>query len=204
MFTGIIEDIAEIIEIEEKNGNFDLRIFSKISKEVRIDESVSHNGVCLTVVECDDDSYRVTLIEETIKKTAFKLIKKGDLINIERSLKVGDRLSGHFVQGHADDTVQCISIRVLEGSHVFRFSLDPKYAHLMVLKGSVCVHGISLTISDLKNDFFEVSIIPYTYQNTNLRSLNPGDFVNIEFDILGKYILRSMEQKNSLDPQINY
>lgn len=204
MFTGIIEDIAEIIEIEEKNGNLDLRISSAISKDVRIDESVSHNGVCLTVVECDADSYRVTLIEETIKKTAFKQIKKGDLINIERSLKIGDRLSGHFVQGHVDDTVQCISINVLEGSHVFRFSLDPKYAHFMVQKGSVCVHGISLTISDLKNDFFEVSIIPYTYQNTNLRTLNQGDFANIEFDILGKYILRSMEQKNSSNAQNNY
>jgi len=204
MFTGIIEDIAEIIEIEEKNGNLDLRISSAISKDVRIDESVSHNGVCLTVVECDADSYRVTLIEETIKKTAFKQIKKGDLINIERSLKIGDRLSGHFVQGHVDDTVQCISINVLEGSHVFRFSLDPKYAHFMVQKGSVCVHGISLTISDLKNDFFEVSIIPYTYQNTNLRTLNQGDFVNIEFDILGKYILRSVEQKNSSNAQNNY
>jgi len=204
MFTGIIEDIAEIIEIEEKNGNLDLRISSAISKDVRIDESVSHNGVCLTVVECDADSYRVTLIEETIKKTAFKQIKKGDLINIERSLKIGDRLSGHFVQGHVDDTVLCISIHALEGSHVFRFSLDPKYAHFMVQKGSVCVHGISLTISDLKNDFFEVSIIPYTYQNTNLRTLKPGDFVNIEFDILGKYILRSMEQKNSSNAQNNY
>ena len=199
MFTGIIEVIGKIADLERKNGNLELRVASEISKFVKIDESISHNGVCLTVVECDSKTHRVTIIEETIHKTAFNNVKIGDLINLERSLKIGDRLSGHFVQGHVDGTSRCLAIGTLEGSHVFRFGLEPEYALYIVQKGSVCVNGTSLTVSDLGKDFFEVSIIPYTYQNTNLKTLNVGDLVNIEFDVLGKYIVRSIEQRNHSD-----
>ena len=170
MFTGIIEVIGKIADLERKNGNLELRVASEISKFVKIDESISHNGVCLTVVECDSKTHRVTIIEETIHKTAFNNVKIGDLINLERSLKIGDRLSGHFVQGHVDGTSRCLAIGTLEGSHVFRFGLEP--------------------------EFFCGS---FAYQNTNLKTLNVGDLVNIEFDVLGKYIVRSIEQRNHSD-----
>ncbi|MCC6288557.1 MAG: riboflavin synthase [Chitinophagaceae bacterium] len=193
MFTGIIETTGTIISIENKDSNRVFRIRSSISTELKPDQSVSHNGVCLTVEKVDDDIHQVTAIHETLVKTNLGAWKAGDMINLERCLTPNGRLDGHFVQGHVDSTATCIEKTVLEGSWQFRFEFPEKFARLVIEKGSIALNGISLTIFDVTNRQFSVAIIPYTFEHTNMQRLNAGDNVNLEFDMVGKYVVRGME-----------
>lgn len=190
MFTGIIEDIATVENIEWDKNNLILTLSSQLSNEFYIDQSISHNGACLTVTEVHPPFYKVVLIEETLNKTNFKFIQKGDLINIERSMKLNDRLDGHFVTGHIDTTGMCEKISDKNGSKeiIIHHSKNPVFT--TIPKGSIAVNGISLTVVESADDYFSVHIIPYTYEHTNLKTLKEKDVVNIEFDILGKYIMK--------------
>lgn len=190
MFTGIIETIGTITSISKQGSNIDFWIESNITHELKIDQSVAHNGVCLTVVEIKDNRYRVTAVAETLAKTNLANWKEGDNINLERSLKVGDRLDGHFVQGHVDATGICTEKETLEGSWLFRFQFPASFATLMIEKGSICINGVSLTAFNVGKNEFTITIIPYTYEQTNFHTLQPGNVVNLEFDVLGKYLLR--------------
>ncbi len=191
MFTGIIEAKGIVKSVTHDLTNLILTIESPISNEFKIDQSVSHNGVCLTVDQLPSkNQHRCTLIHETLMKTNFGQIKVGDQINLERSLLLSSRLDGHFVQGHVDTTSTCLFREDLQGSWLFKFKLDPNFAHLIVSKGSICINGVSLTVSHLDKDTFGVSIIPYTFDHTNFGKLSPDDKVNIEYDIFGKYIAR--------------
>lgn len=189
MFTGIIETQGTVISVEREQSNEHIWIRSNISHELKIDQSVSHNGVCLTVVAIDADIYQVTAIEETLKRTNIGLLEKGDIVNLERAMLVGSRLDGHFVQGHVDTQGTCKLIEDVGGSWNIGIEYNPeKPEYFTVPKGSVCMNGVSLTIVDSKPGYFSVSIIPYTYNNTNLNQIKVGTQVNIEFDILGKYL----------------
>jgi riboflavin synthase len=190
MFTGIIESLARIHSIQVNGSNTDFWMESSITAELKIDQSVAHNGVCLTVVEIDGNRYRVTAVDETLRKTNLRLWKTDDLVNIERSLRLGDRLDGHLVQGHVDGTAVCVDKTTLEGSWVFRFQFDELFAALLIEKGSVCLNGVSLTVFNLSSNELSVTIIPYTYEHTNFHAIDEGSVVNIEFDVLGKYLLR--------------
>jgi riboflavin synthase len=193
MFTGIIESLGKITAIEKEGENYHFTIESDISKELKIDQSVAHNGVCLTVVEKTKKNHTVTAIYETVQKTNMGFLKVGSLLNLERCLKIGGRLDGHMVQGHVDDTVECVKIVNENGSWRYYFegtNINPK---LLVNKGSVCINGVSLTIANTKDKTFEVAIIPYTYENTNFKALKANDLINIEYDILGKYILKNIK-----------
>lgn len=198
MFTGIIENIGTVTGILRQGSNIDFRIQSAMASELKIDQSVAHNGVCLTVVEINGNEYRVTAVDETLKKTNLSSWKEGSLVNLERSLKVGDRLDGHFVQGHVDATATCIDKKILEGSSLYRFRFPKQFGALMIEKGSVCINGVSLTAFDVADDEFSVTIIPYTLEHTNFKQINSGDIVNIEFDVLGKYLLRAHELNSKL------
>ena len=193
MFTGIIETLGTIKKITCNGSNLDFYIQSTVTSELKIDQSVAHNGVCLTVVEKDGEQYRVTAVAETIDKTNVGKWQVGDEVNIERSLKVGDRLDGHFVQGHVDATAICTEKQVLDGSWLFRFQFAPAFAGLVIEKGSICINGVSLTIFNVDDHSGMVTIIPYTYGHTNFHSIEKGSEVNLEFDVLGKYLLRSMQ-----------
>lgn len=193
MFTGIIESMARVAAIRHEGSNVHFTISSPLAQQLRIDQSVAHNGVCLTVVAIDGDSYVVTAVAETLAKTNLGLWRVGDVVNIERSLKIGDRLDGHFVQGHVDTTATCIEKKVLEGSWLFRFRFPAAFAALIIEKGSVCINGVSLTVFNAGRDEFTVTIIPYTYEHTNFHAIGEGAVVNIEFDVLGKYLLRRQE-----------
>jgi riboflavin synthase len=193
MFTGIIEGVATVAEIIREGSNIHFMMESPIAQELRVDQSVAHNGVCLTVVEITGSKYKVTAVAETIAKTNLGTWRKGYEINIERSLKVGDRLDGHFVQGHVDTTATCIEKQTLEGSWLFRFRFPKEYTALVIEKGSICINGVSLTIFNVGTDEFTVAIIPYTYTHTNFHTIEEGWEVNIEFDVLGKYLLRRQE-----------
>jgi len=193
MFTGIIEATGLVKEVQPQGSNVDLWIESNITSELKIDQSVAHNGVCLTVVEIKGDSYRVTAVDETLRKTNLGGWKVGDLVNLERSLKVGSRLDGHFVQGHVDATATCIEKQTLEGSWLFRFGFPNEYAALVIEKGSICINGVSLTVFNVGKDECTVTIIPYTYEHTNFKTIEEGSVVNIEFDVLGKYLMRQKE-----------
>lgn len=197
MFTGIIECEGSVNEIVPEGSNIDFWIESDIAQELKVDQSVAHNGVCLTVVQISGKCYRVTAVAETLAKTNLGLWKEEDVINIERALKVGDRLDGHFVQGHVDCTAACIEKQQLEGSWLFRFRFPEEFASLVIEKGSICINGVSLTAFNVGKDELTVTIIPYTYNHTNFSYLNPGDIVNIEFDVLGKYLLRKQALANS-------
>lgn len=190
MFTGIIEALGTIKRIEKEGSNVHFSLESPISGELKIDQSLSHNGVCLTVVNITDADYTVTAVEETLKRSNFGELKVGDLINLERAMLSNGRLDGHIVQGHVDATATCIEVKELEGSWYYRFRYLPTEEHLLVDKGSVCINGVSLTVVEPKDDTFSVAIIPYTHENTNFKQLKTGDFVNLEFDIIGKYIAR--------------
>jgi riboflavin synthase len=198
MFTGIIEAIGEIKDISVDGSNRIFYIKSDLSSELKIDESLSHNGICLTVEEINNDVYRVTAIEETLKKTNAGSWKINDLINLERAMKLNDRLDGHIVQGHVDGTGICISKKNKEGSIEFTFQFDQSFAPLIIEKGSICVNGVSLTAFDVTDANFTVAIIPYTFSHTNFNSLKENDAVNLEFDILGKYVARisALENRN--------
>ncbi len=187
MFTGIIENLSEIKEINKEGDNLSISLISKITNELKIDQSLSHNGVCLTVVDINDNIYKVTAIKETILKSSIKDWKIGDIINIERAMKLGDRLDGHMVQGHVDQTATCTKISEENGSWYFYFEYQ-KSSNLTIEKGSISINGVSLTIVESMNNGFSVAIIPYTYDNTNFKNIKVGDLVNIEFDMIGKYI----------------
>jgi len=192
MFTGIIETVGEINQLIRKDENLHLEIKNPLAQELKIDQSVSHNGVCLTVVEVKEGSYVVTAIKETLEKTNLKYLKEGSLVNLERAMKLGDRLDGHIVQGHVDGIATCSNIQDANGSWVFTF----KYNDLefsTVEKGSITVNGVSLTVVNSKQSAFSVAIIPYTYENTNFKELKIGDKVNLEFDIIGKYVKNLMK-----------
>lgn len=194
MFTGIIEDLGEIIKIEKDQHNIHFTIQSIISKELKIDQSVAHNGVCLTVVQCNNNDHKVTAIDETLNKTNLGSWKVGTKVNLERCMQMNGRLDGHIVQGHVDTTAECIDIKDEAGSWRFRFKHAKGKNFLTVEKGSICVNGISLTVVDSSDDAFSVAIIPYTYEHTNMHQLKIGDTVNLEFDIVGKYIAKMMGQ----------
>jgi riboflavin synthase len=190
MFTGIIEAFGQVTLLEKEGKNLHLTLKSPLAKELKIDQSLAHNGVCLTVVDCNQESYTVTAIEETLQKTNLGLLKIGALVNLERAMKLGDRLDGHLVQGHVDLTAKCISQKRLEGSWLFRFSYDNKSPHITIEKGSITVNGVSLTVVDSNENEFSVAIIPYTFEHTNFKSLEEGDLVNLEFDMIGKYLTK--------------
>ena len=192
MFSGIVEDLGLVAQLKKIDTNLHITIRSKLSQEAYIDQSISHNGVCLTVVEFDQDHHTVVAIAETLERTNLGNLKEGDLVNLERSILPTQRLDGHFVQGHVDCTTTCTKIEDMDGSWNFTFHLDASRQNLVVLKGSITINGVSLTISDIQEDSFSVSIIPYTFDQTNFKKIKIGDSVNIEFDILGKYILKNM------------
>ena len=189
MFTGIIEQIAEVVKVESEGSNVHISLKSTITSELKIDQSVAHNGVCLTVVKINGDEYIVTAIKETLDKSNIGLLVVGSKVNIERCLKVGDRLDGHMVQGHVDQTAKCVEVKKENGSYVYTFK-HKESGNMTVEKGSVCVNGISLTVVNSKDTSFSVAIIPYTHEHTNFHELKEGSVVNIEFDILGKYIAK--------------
>lgn len=190
MFTGIIETTGTVLKVLPNGSNIDFWIESTVTPELKIDQSVAHNGVCLTVVEIEGNSYRVTAVDETLQKTNLGQWAAGSIVNIERSLKIGDRLDGHFVQGHVDATATCTERKALEGSHLYTFSYPRQFAALLIEKGSVCINGVSLTAFNVTDKTFTVTIIPYTYSHTNFHAIDRGTVVNIEFDVLGKYLLR--------------
>jgi riboflavin synthase len=195
MFTGIIEATGVVQEISTSGSNRSFWISSSISGELKVDQSVSHDGVCLTVEELRDKMHRVTAIDETIKKTNLATWKEGFQVNLERCLTLNGRLDGHFVQGHVDTTATCISKEEKDGSWEYRFRFDPKHSNLIIEKGSISMNGISLTIFDTKRDEFSIAVIPYTYTHTNVKAIDIGSLVNIEFDMIGKYIDRMVSSK---------
>ena len=190
MFTGIIETLGTIQEIKKENTNIHIKINSSITNELKIDQSVAHNGICLTVVAIEDSFYTVTAIDETIKKTNLAHWKVGDKVNLERAMKLGDRLDGHIVQGHVDQTGTCIAAEQTNGSWLYTFEYDEKLNNINKKKGSITVNGVSLTVVNSKKNQFSVAIIPYTYENTNFKNFKIGTKVNLEFDVIGKYISR--------------
>lgn len=200
MFSGIVEEAATVVAAERRDGNLRLRVKASFADELTIDQSVAHNGVCLTVVALNPDStYEVTAIQETLDRSNLGLLAAGDLINLERSMKIGGRLDGHIVQGHVDCTARCTDIEDVEGSRYFRFEYAVsdemrRQGYLTVEKGSVTVNGVSLTVCDSEPGAFRVAIIPYTLEHTNFCRIQPGTVVNLEFDILGKYIAAIMPQ----------
>lgn len=196
MFTGIIEGIGTLNKKIPESGNLHLTIHSPFTNELKIDQSISHNGVCLTVTAIHEKEYEVVVIEETISKTNFSFLKAGDKINLEQSMKIGDRLDGHLVQGHVDETARCKKIEEKDGSTVFTFEYNETSPNITVEKGSICVNGVSLTVVTSEKNLFSVAIIPYTFANTNFQMIKTGDVVNLEFDIIGKYINRLMQQRS--------
>jgi len=193
MFTGIIEDLGKVIELIKEKNNLHLTIESEISKELKIDQSVAHNGVCLTVVSKIGNKYTVTAIDETLAKTNLGGLTLGAAVNLERAMKLGDRLDGHIVQGHVDQIGVCENIKEENGSWQFRFSYDDSLGNVTIEKGSITINGVSLTVVNSKKNSFSVAIIPYTYEHTTFNKLKEGDEVNLEFDVLGKYIKRIYE-----------
>lgn len=193
MFTGIIESPGRIESIQYQGSNYIFSVNSPIGKDLKIDQSVSHDGVCLTVVEIYENSHTVVAIQETLDKTNLKKWKLGSVINLERAMQTGSRLDGHMVQGHVDCVAKCVSIEDHDGSWIFTFQLnDLSNQNLLVPKGSICINGVSLTLIDPIDGLFSVAIIPYTYEHTNFNSLKVNDLVNIEFDIIGKYIQKQL------------
>ena len=197
MFTGIIRETGIIQEISKNKTNKILWIESNMALQLQVDESVCHNGVCLTIEDINDNRYRVTAIQETLGKTNISAWKQGDIINLERSMQMNGRIDGHIVQGHVDARGKCISKKDFEGSFEYTFSFDEKHASLIIEKGSVCVNGVSLTAFNVSNNSFTVAIIPYTFNHTNFQNLKESDNVNLEFDMLGKYVNRivSLQKK---------
>jgi riboflavin synthase len=194
MFTGIIETLGEVTAIKHDHTNIHYTISSTISHELKIDQSVAHNGVCLTVVALNDGIHTVTAIDETLSKTNLNSLKVGSKINLERCMQLNARLDGHIVQGHVDQTAVCIKREELDGSWEYRFKYDGSAGNVTVEKGSACVNGISLTVVNSEKDEFSVFIIPYTFEHTNLQEVEEGDIVNLEFDIIGKYVARLMNR----------
>ncbi|PHR73580.1 MAG: riboflavin synthase [Lutibacter sp.] len=194
MFTGIIETLGSVQKIEQENNNVHISIKSTITSELKIDQSVAHNGVCLTVVAIEDDIYTVTAIQETLDKTNLYTLKIGDSINLERAMKLGNRLDGHIVQGHVDQTATCIGKNSQNGSHIFTFNYDLSKNNITIEKGSITINGVSLTVVNSQRDSFSVAIIPYTIENTTFQDIQINNTVNLEFDVIGKYVARLIQQ----------
>ncbi|RXF69825.1 riboflavin synthase [Arcticibacter tournemirensis] len=190
MFTGIIEAAGEVVELQKEGGNLHITVCSAISNELKIDQSVAHNGVCLTVVAIGDNTHTVTAIEETLSKTNLNTLVAGDLVNLERCMQMNGRLDGHIVQGHVDQTAVCTSVKEMDGSWFYTFSYDPSFGNITVEKGSITVNGVSLTVVNSNDDHFSVAIIPYTHEHTNFKKIKSNDVVNLEFDIIGKYVAK--------------
>ncbi|TDB65227.1 riboflavin synthase [Arundinibacter roseus] len=194
MFTGIIESIGRIVQKTQEGTNVTFDVWSELTHELKVDQSVSHNGVCLTVTDIQNDTYRVTAVEETLLKTNLGALEAGSLVNLERCMPANGRFDGHIVQGHVDQTGRCTQVQEREGSWLYDFWYDSSIGNITVEKGSICINGVSLTVFNSQPDGFRVTIIPYTYSHTNFQDLQPGDLVNLEFDILGKYVQRIMSR----------
>jgi len=195
MFTGIIESLGKVITIENEGTNVHYTIKSDFTNELKIDQSVAHNGVCLTVVALNEDEYTVTAIQETLQKTNLNTLQVNDAVNLERGMKLGDRLDGHLVQGHVDQTGKCIAIKEENGSWIFTFKYDETLGNITIEKGSITVNGTSLTVVNSKTNSFSVAIIPYTYENTIFKHIKIDDLINLEFDVIGKYVARLHDRK---------
>jgi len=193
MFSGIIKSTGVLQSIKPMGSSMRMDISSSLSDEVTIDQSLSHDGICLTIVEVNNGSYTVDVVEETLSKTTFKHLRTGHLINLEKSITPTTLLDGHLVQGHVDTVLECLHINDKHGSWNMKLNLPKEFAALIIPRGSVCLNGVSLTVSNLFNDSFEVAIIPYTYDHTNFHLLREGNLVNVEFDLVGKYLLRQAE-----------
>lgn len=193
MFTGIVETIGKIVLLKKENSNLHITIESIFTNELKIDQSVAHNGVCLTVVRIENELYTVTAIKETLEKSNLGQLSEGDIINLERAMKLGERLDGHIVQGHVDQTAICTSIIEMNGSWLYTFEYQAILENITIEKGSITVNGVSLTVVNSKNNSFSVAVIPYTYENTNFKMLKVGSVVNLEFDVIGKYVSRIMK-----------
>ncbi len=194
MFTGIIENLGEITAIEQENENFHFTIKSDFTPELKIDQSISHNGVCLTIVKIEGENYTVTAIKETLEKSNMRFLKVGDKINLERAMKLGERLDGHIVQGHVDQIATCINIEDENGSWIYTFDYDTLKQNITIEKGSITINGVSLTVVNSKKNSFSVAIIPYTFENTNFHTFKIGSKVNLEFDVIGKYVAKLLEK----------
>lgn len=193
MFTGIIETLGKVTNLVTDKDNLHITIESEITHELKIDQSVAHNGVCLTVVAIDNNQYTVTAIKETLDKTNIGDLNIDAIVNLERAMKLGERLDGHIVQGHVDQTATCTSVKETEGSWLFTFEYDPKLNNVTIEKGSITVNGVSLTVVNSQKNSFSVAIIPYTYEHTNFKTFKVGTNVNLEFDVIGKYVKRLTE-----------
>jgi riboflavin synthase len=193
MFTGIIETLGQVASLEKDRGNLHITMQTPLSAELKVDQSVAHNGVCLTVVDVHPDRYTVTAIDETLRKTNLDRLKEGSLVNLERAMVLGTRLDGHLVQGHIDQTGTCTNIEEQQGSWLFRFKYDPAGNQITIQKGSVTIDGTSLTVVDSEIDGFSVAIIPYTFEHTCFHTYKPGSVVNLEFDLIGKYVARLLK-----------
>jgi len=195
MFTGIVEAVGIIKKIRTESSNRIITIESPFTGELKVDQSIAHDGVCLTVTEIQGKEYSVVVVNETVSRTHFGKLREGDQVNLERSMKLGDRLDGHLVQGHVDETATCKKIEPQNGSWLFTFEYSQSSTQVTVSKGSICVNGVSLTVVDSNEKSFSVAIIPYTFEQTNFHLLKVNDTVNLEFDIIGKYILRLMKDR---------
>lgn len=195
MFTGIIETLGKVTALQPKGGNLDITIASTLTPELKIDQSVAHNGVCLTVVSLSEDTYTVTAIAETLKKTSLGLLKIDDRVNLERAMILGARLDGHIVQGHVDQTGTCTGVTEQNGSWIFSFTYDAETGNPTIEKGSITIDGTSLTVVNSGRNTFDVAIIPYTYEHTRFNTYKKGSVVNLEFDVIGKYVAKLMAFK---------
>ncbi|MEO1010456.1 MAG: riboflavin synthase [Bacteroidota bacterium] len=193
MFTGIIEALGKVAHLEREGSNLHITISTPLAKELQIDQSIAHNGVCLTVVSQDEKAYTVTAIEETLQKSNLGDLNLGDSVNLERAMVLGSRLDGHIVQGHVDQTANCTGVAEMDGSWVFSFSYDPSQNNPTIEKGSITVDGVSLTVVNSRGNTFDVAIIPYTYEHTRFHAYKAGSKVNLEFDVIGKYVARLLE-----------
>ncbi len=196
MFSGIVEEAAKVVAIEKDQDNLHITMECSFVNELKIDQSIAHNGVCLTVVRKTDATYTVTAIRETLIKSNLGHLQVGDKVNLERSMLLNDRLDGHMVQGHVDQTAECVAVEEADGSWYFTFKYDPAKGNLTVEKGSIAVNGVSLTVVNSQAGSFQVAIIPYTYECTNFHQIKPGTIVNLEFDIIGKYVTRILQNMN--------
>jgi riboflavin synthase len=190
MFTGIIETLGKVVALDADNSNLHITVESTLAPQLKIDQSVAHNGVCLTVIDINNNTYKVTAIKETLDKTNLKSLKLGDVVNLERAMKLGDRLDGHLVQGHIDEVGTCSAITEAKGSHYFTFKYAENSANITIEKGSITVNGVSLTVVNAKRNEFTVAIIPFTFNHTTFKNLSVNSLVNLEFDVVGKYVSR--------------
>ena len=197
MFSGIVEALQPIIAIEEKGSNIVFTVQESFDEPLYIDQSISHNGVCLTVIEINGNQYKVEAIKESLEKSNLGKLKVNDLVNLERSVRMNTRMDGHMVQGHVDNTASTIDVKDENGSWVFRFNIPEHTASLVIPKGSITINGISLTVVKIEVNIVTVAIIPYTYEHTNLKNLKAGDLVNIEYDAIGKYVINYLEKANA-------